>query len=45
MRAAFSGMSPAWGQATTGTPQASARAIVPCPACEITAAQAGIVRE
>ena len=42
-RAAFSAMSPACGQATTGTPQASARATVPWPAWQTTAAQRGIV--
>jgi hypothetical protein len=42
-RAAFSAMSPACGQATTGTPQASARATVPWPAWQITAAQRGMV--
>ena len=31
-RAAFSAMSPTWGTASTGHPQASARAIVPWPA-------------
>ncbi|HYH58195.1 MAG TPA: hypothetical protein VD790_03085 [Thermoleophilaceae bacterium] len=43
-RAAFSAMSPAAGQATSGTPLASARTTVPCPAWHTTAAQCGSVR-
>src|SRR5438067_1677188 len=35
-RAAFSAMSPEWGTATTGHPEASARTSVPWPACVIT---------
>jgi hypothetical protein len=37
-------MSPATGQPTTGVPLASARATVPWPAWQTTAAQRGIVR-
>src|SRR5205085_2781110 len=44
-RDAFSAMSPPAGHATTGTPAASARTSVPCPAWQTTAAQRGIVRE
>ena len=38
-------MSPQSGTASTGQPQARARAIVPWPAWQITAAHAGIVLE